>query len=168
MTTSGAEDAWQARYLSAACDFAEQCAKLRESNPFKQPALDEVAGCLATELWDRGGSQSEIRDAFETSVSSLIKYAAGEERRGDRTTLVRKSDGQGLAGGRMRRLVIALALIAAIYTLATLVIAYSEIHSNVPVYDMMPVALYFVPIAALWSACAMLWRITRVSAARLH
>lgn len=35
-----------------------------------------------TSLWDRGFSQSEIRNAFERAVAEMPQYTAGEERRG--------------------------------------------------------------------------------------
>jgi hypothetical protein len=76
-------DIWNGRYLSAGYEFAAQCAALRETNPFKHPALEEIIVYLATELWDQGFSQTEIRSAFEKAVSDLVPYAAGEERRGD-------------------------------------------------------------------------------------
>lgn len=76
-------DAWQGRLLSTGYDFAEHCAQLRDTNPFDEPALEAVAVYLATELWDRRFSQSEIKSAFETAVAQLKRYAAGEERRGD-------------------------------------------------------------------------------------
>jgi hypothetical protein len=36
---------------------------------------------LMTELWDRGFSQSEIGEAFESALIDMPRYAPGEERR---------------------------------------------------------------------------------------
>jgi|GEM_PF-2535730 len=77
-------DEWQERQLSVTSDFAEHCAQLHDTNPFDQEALEAIAVFLATELWDRRFSQSEIKSAFETAVTRLVGYAAGEERWGDR------------------------------------------------------------------------------------
>jgi hypothetical protein len=43
--------------------------------------LDFIINCFMTELWDRNFSQSEIRAAFEGTVSDMPRYAAGQERR---------------------------------------------------------------------------------------
>jgi hypothetical protein len=75
---------WEGRTSSAAYNFGIECAKLRDSNPYDLPALTEIMTTLATELWDRGFSQTEIRSAFHTGADLLIRYCAGEERRGDR------------------------------------------------------------------------------------
>jgi hypothetical protein len=34
-----------------------------------------------TELWDKGFSQTEIREAFTAAVTDMARYATGEERR---------------------------------------------------------------------------------------
>lgn len=81
--SNSSTDEWQSRYISVTYDFAEHCAHLRDTNPFDPSALEAIAVYLATELWDRGFSQTEIRSAFKTATTSLITYAAGEERRGD-------------------------------------------------------------------------------------
>jgi hypothetical protein len=76
---------WEGRCIFAASDFAGRCAELKRTNPYRLRALECVMRDLATELWDRGLSQSEIRDAFTAAVDAhLIQYCAGEERRGDR------------------------------------------------------------------------------------
>lgn len=77
-------DTWQNRFLSVTSDFGAHCAELRDSNPFAPPALEIIMAFLATELWDRGFSQSEIKAAFEVASSELVGYGAGEDRRGDR------------------------------------------------------------------------------------
>jgi len=75
---------WEGRCLDEADKFASACAKLRDSNPYDRPALNTVIVDLVAELWDRFFSQTEIRTAFESALSGLPRYAAGEERRGDR------------------------------------------------------------------------------------
>ena len=43
--------------------------------------LLQAITCLMTELWDKGFSQTEIREAFTGAVTDMPRYAAGEERR---------------------------------------------------------------------------------------
>ena len=78
------DTAWQSGLYDEAHRFASSCATFRDTNPSDRPALREVMVTLATELWDRSFSQSEIRSAFEAALADLPRYAAGEERRGDR------------------------------------------------------------------------------------
>jgi SOS response regulatory protein OraA/RecX len=73
---------WEGRCLDEAEAFAQRCAELRDSNPYERPALEEIMPTLMTALWDRGFSQSEIRNAFERAVAEMPQYTAGEERRG--------------------------------------------------------------------------------------
>ena len=75
---------WEAGYLRDGHAFAERCAHYRDSNPYGQPALEAIMVYVATELWDRGFSRSEIKSAFEKGVELLASYAAGENRRGER------------------------------------------------------------------------------------
>jgi hypothetical protein len=75
---------WEGRVLTAAYNFAALCIKLRDSNPYGRPTLEEIMPDLVTSLWDNGFSQSEIRIGFERALSQLPRYAAGEERRGDK------------------------------------------------------------------------------------
>ncbi len=83
MTTEN-EIPWEGRCLNEAHTFALRCVKLRDSNPYDRPALEVIMVDLMSELWDHLFSQTEIRTAFEQAVSALPRYAAGEERRGDR------------------------------------------------------------------------------------
>lgn len=57
---------FQLNWMGACAQFAEQCAKARDGNPFgsRFAALDEMIAYMATELWDRNFSQSEIGGAF--------------------------------------------------------------------------------------------------------
>lgn len=75
---------WEGRCIDEARVFAARCVELRDSNPYDRPALSEIIVDLATELWDRRFSVSEISAALEKALSELPQYAAGEERRGDR------------------------------------------------------------------------------------
>ena len=78
------EPPWESGWLAETHQFASRCATFRDTNPYKRPALEEIMIYLATELWDRRFSQSEIRSAFESALKGLPPYAAGGERRGDR------------------------------------------------------------------------------------
>lgn len=79
------EEPWEGRCYAAAHDFAVQCATLRDSNPYEPSALECVIIDLATELWDRGFSQTEIRRAFGIATGeTLTRYGAGEDRRDDK------------------------------------------------------------------------------------
>jgi hypothetical protein len=75
---------WESRCHAAASDFARLCRELYEFNPYGEPPLERTIVTLMSELWDNGFSQSEIRVALESAVADLPRYAAGEERRGDR------------------------------------------------------------------------------------
>jgi len=75
-------DPWEAQCLEAAAAFGEKCAELYSTNPYAEVPLQRIIGTLMTELWDRGFSQSDIRNAFEDAVADMPRYAAGEERRG--------------------------------------------------------------------------------------
>ncbi|HEY8066705.1 MAG TPA: hypothetical protein VIF40_18550 [Methylosinus sp.] len=73
---------WELRRLDAAATFAARCKELYAENPYSEPPLIGVVNDLMTELWDRGFSQSEIREAFLGAIEDMPRYAAGEERRG--------------------------------------------------------------------------------------
>jgi hypothetical protein len=76
---------WEGRCLDAATQLAEHSAQLKKENPYPETdTLQCIADDLITELWDRFFSQTEIRSAFENALANLPKYAAGEERRGDK------------------------------------------------------------------------------------
>ena len=78
------ETPWEGRYYDEVEKFADQCRKLHKSNPYDLVALDHIMNALMTCLWDKGFSQTEIRTAFDGAISDMPRYAAGEERRGDR------------------------------------------------------------------------------------
>ena len=75
---------WEGRCSSAAYEFALLCKELKDSNPYDQPALMNIATTLLTELWDRGFSVSEIKASFDRALLDLPRYAAGEDRRGEK------------------------------------------------------------------------------------
>jgi hypothetical protein len=74
----------QTHFMSLTEKFAHDCAELKAGNPYEWPPLTIIMNWLATELWDNHFSVSEIRSAFEAPAADIPRYAAGEERRGDR------------------------------------------------------------------------------------
>jgi hypothetical protein len=86
MSTDDSENLWEERFYKAAWTFGRECAALSKSNPFgaQVDPLCTLINTLMTELWDNGFSQTEIRIAFESAIRDMPRYAAGEERRGDR------------------------------------------------------------------------------------
>ena len=75
---------WESRCINEARKFALRCASLRASNPYDKPPLEAIIRDLMMELWGFGFSQTEIRTAMEQAVVDMPRYAAGEERRGDK------------------------------------------------------------------------------------
>ena len=75
-------DEWQSEWLKAVYRVAETLKELERSNPYPDnPLLPQAMNYLMTELWDRGFSQTQIKQAFEAAVSDMRRYAAGEETR---------------------------------------------------------------------------------------
>ena len=75
-------DAWQNRFHDVIWKFGEDLSELHQGNPWPDlPMLLQAITCLMTELWDKGFSQTEIREAFTGAVTDMPRYAAGEERR---------------------------------------------------------------------------------------
>ena len=67
--------------MAQAEKLSETLAAMHGTNPWPRvPVLQAAMNYLMTELWDRGFSQTEIREAFESAVLDLPGYAAGEER----------------------------------------------------------------------------------------
>ena len=83
MTSGEIEHDWnrQQDFLNGATYELSVLAKeLHDSDPHAEiPILDRAMSTLATELWDRCFSQTEIRTAFEQAIADLSRYAAGEE-----------------------------------------------------------------------------------------
>ena len=76
----GPEDRWQDQSMTAVQQFGAALSELYQSNPWPdQPLLPRAMNHLMTELWDRGFSQSEIREAFNDAVADMPRYAAGDE-----------------------------------------------------------------------------------------
>ena len=74
------DDHWQSESLRAVQQVAESLRELHQSNPWLElPLLPRAMNHLMTELWDRGFSQSEIRQAFNEAVRDMPRYAAGDE-----------------------------------------------------------------------------------------
>ena len=79
---TAAHDEWQSRMTSAPYEFAKAVRELHDNNPWpEQAALDQAINTLMTELWDRCFSQTEIREAFESAIADMPRYAAGQETR---------------------------------------------------------------------------------------
>ena len=73
-------DQWQTRLYEAAYQVSASLRALHETNPWPEnPVLGQAINTLATELWDRCFSQTEIRNAFEEAIADLPRYAAGQE-----------------------------------------------------------------------------------------
>jgi hypothetical protein len=76
------EDEWQCRSTDAVHQFGLTLRDLHESNPWPEfPLLHGAVNQLMTELWDRGFSQTEIREAFDRAIADMPRYAAGVEAR---------------------------------------------------------------------------------------
>jgi len=80
--TPDLRDAWQNQFHDVVRKFGEDLSDLHRGNPWPDhPLLSQAINHLMTELWDKGFSQSEIREAFNAAVADMPRYAAGEERR---------------------------------------------------------------------------------------
>ena len=74
------KDLWTDRWLAAAYDFSVGISELDRTNPWPdQPLLPKAMSTLMTDLWDRGFSQAQIRDAFENAILDMSRYTAGRE-----------------------------------------------------------------------------------------
>jgi hypothetical protein len=75
-----ARDQWQAALYEASYRFSVALRELNDSNPWpEQPVLGQAINTLATELWDRCFSLTEIKAAFEEAAADLPRYAGGRE-----------------------------------------------------------------------------------------
>jgi len=75
-------DDWQSKWLDAVYQVAGLLKESDQTNPSPaDPLLPQAINYLMTELWDRGFSQTQIREAFEAAVADMTRYAAGEETR---------------------------------------------------------------------------------------
>jgi hypothetical protein len=75
-----ARDAWQTRLLEASYQYSVALRELNDTNPWPDnPVLGQAINTLATELWDRSFSLTEIRAALEEASADLPRYAAGQD-----------------------------------------------------------------------------------------
>ena len=75
-------DRWRLKCIEEIHRFSIVLAQLQRENPSPENGvLGEAMNFLATELWDRGFSLSEIRSAMSDAAADVSRYAAGEERR---------------------------------------------------------------------------------------
>ena len=75
-----ANDAWQTAFHEAACRFSVALKELQQTNPWPDTqVLAPAINLLATELWDRCFSLTEIISALKDAAADLPRYAAGEE-----------------------------------------------------------------------------------------
>lgn len=73
-------DEWQTRLNDASYRFGKAMRELNDTNPWPEnPVLAQAINTLATELWDRCFSLTEIRTALEEAAADLPRYAAGQE-----------------------------------------------------------------------------------------
>ncbi len=76
------ETVWSTNVIETAHDFAEAVQRMCNENPSKlADPLTNIMNDTMTELWDRGFSQTEIRQAFHCAIGDLDRYAGGKERR---------------------------------------------------------------------------------------
>jgi hypothetical protein len=62
-------------------ELAGAAASVRALGYSPSDALDAAVNTLMTEFWDRGFSQTEIRNAFAAAMDDMNRYAGGQERR---------------------------------------------------------------------------------------
>ena len=73
-------DDWQAALYDASYRYSLAVKELHKTNPWPEnPVLAQAINTLATELWDRSFSVTEITSAFREAASDLPRYAAGDE-----------------------------------------------------------------------------------------
>lgn len=77
------KDRWQTDLHEAVYRLSMSLRALHETNPWPEdhPVLSQAINTLATELWDRCFSVTEIRTAFAEAAADLPRYAAGHETR---------------------------------------------------------------------------------------
>jgi len=75
-----ARDEWQSALYEAAHRFSVSLKELHSTNPWPEiAAMDQAINMLATELWDRCFSVTEIATALRKAADDLPRYAAGDE-----------------------------------------------------------------------------------------
>lgn len=77
-----ANDALQTTFHEAAHQFSIVLKELHRTNPWPENrVLGPAINLLATELWDRCFSLTEISSALTDAAAELPRYAAGDELR---------------------------------------------------------------------------------------
>ncbi|OYU33662.1 hypothetical protein [Novosphingobium sp. PASSN1] len=80
MSEEDSDDKWQDAGLAAVQAFATELRALHQSNPWPNiPLMPQAMAYLMTELWDRGFTQTQIREGFEAALVELPKYTLGDE-----------------------------------------------------------------------------------------
>lgn len=75
-----ARDEWQTALYEASYRFSIALEELHRTNPWPENAvIGQAINTLATELWDRCFSVTEIATAFRDAAADLPRYAAGDE-----------------------------------------------------------------------------------------
>jgi hypothetical protein len=75
-----ARDEWQSQLNEVVFRLSVSLKELNDTNPWHEhPVLEQAINTLATELWDRCFSQTEIKAAFERAIADLPRYAGGED-----------------------------------------------------------------------------------------
>ncbi|KTE19136.1 hypothetical protein ATE67_16590 [Sphingopyxis sp. H050] len=73
-------DDWQTALYEASYRYSLAVSELHKANPWPDnPVLAQAISTLATDLWDRSFSVTEIISAFREAVANLPPYAAGDE-----------------------------------------------------------------------------------------
>lgn len=71
---------WQTALYEASYRYSLAVNELHKTNPWPDnPVLAQAINTLATELWDRSFSVTEITSAFREAAADLRRYAAGDE-----------------------------------------------------------------------------------------
>ena len=75
-----ARDEWQTRLADESYRFSVALRELNDANPWPDnPVLVQAINTLATELWDRCFSLTEIQAALQQAAADLPRYAAGQQ-----------------------------------------------------------------------------------------
>jgi hypothetical protein len=82
MTDYDPADKWQDDWMAAVPPrWRDPEGKAPKQSVATHPLLPEAIKYLMTELWDRGFSQTENREALDAAMLAMPIYAGGQERR---------------------------------------------------------------------------------------